>query len=325
MSEYILFIHGVATRFTREQPNYANKLIEEITKVIGNSNNLKTISLYWGDVDKKPENQLLAKLEDNQSCWQQLWFKKLRATTLLQFVGDAVAYISRKIGSEVVETLNQQMIESGLDRANAGERLHLVTHSWGTVILFDILFAARWTDEKIPGYESAMAIRKRFYGIEPCPEEGISLASIHTMGSPIALFSLLDAVQGEEQAKGESELTQNQARQSANLDITPKLQYLLDNLSKNLNGNKLPWRNYIHPGDPVAWPLNPLIYSLIDGLTKIVDMQDVLTRINFLESLMLPFSQTPLALMLDADTAHSKYWNSTQVAREIAKTIQQVS
>ena len=27
-----------------------------------------------------------------------------------------------------------------------GDRLHLVTHSWGTVILFDVMFAPRWDD-----------------------------------------------------------------------------------------------------------------------------------------------------------------------------------
>lgn len=333
--DYIIFIHGVATRFTCEQPNnYADKLFKKIENIINPHekiknrisppNNLKPIPLYWGNVNDKPQNQLRDKLKDKQSCWQQLWFKNLRETTLLQFVGDAAAYINRKNSSEVIEQLNQQMRDNGLDKARAGDRLHLVTHSWGTIILFDILFAERWNDENMPGYESAMAIRKRFYGIDPEPEKGVSLASIHTMGSPIAFFSLLDVVKGEEQAKGKMELTQNQARQSASLDITPQLQYLLNNLSKNLSGgNKLLWRNYIHPGDPVAWPLNPLIYSLVDGLSKIVDMQDILTNINWLESLMLPFSQTPLALVLDAESAHTKYWDNVQIAQEIAKIIQQ--
>ncbi|ARV62290.1 hypothetical protein BZZ01_29965 [Nostocales cyanobacterium HT-58-2] len=325
VTDYVLFIHGVNTRSEREQPDYADKLIYLIKKAVDKSYTIKTIPLYWGDLNKPVEQNLLHKLQNQDGCWEKLWFKEFRQTTLLQFAGDAASYISRTVGSNVVEHLNQQMIECGLDMAGSKDRLHLVTHSWGTVILFDVLFAERWNDQNIRGYKSVQEIRSRFYGVEPNLQQGIRLSSIHTMGSPIALFSLLDVVKGEEQSTGVQELTVTQARQRATHDITPKLEGLLKNLGKKLNGDKLPWRNYIHPGDPVAWPLNPLIYSLVDGLSEYVKVEDVLTQLEGFDYVSQLFSQTPLALLLNGGNAHGSYFTSTDVAQKIVESIKEAA
>lgn len=324
-TDYVLFIHGVNTRCDREKPDYADKLIYLIKNAVDKSYQLQPIPFYWGDINKEAEDKLLGKLQSQDSCWQKLWFQKFRQTALLQFAGDSVLYISRTVGSKVVEKLNEYMIDKGLDNAGSEDRLHLVTHSWGTVILFDILFAERWNDPNIQGYQSAQQIRSRFYGVEPNPQQGIRLSSIHTMGSPIALFSLMDAVKGERQAEGVPELTGIQARQSATHDITPNLEALLKNLCKKLNGNKLPWRNYIHPGDPVAWPLDPLIYSLVDGLSQCVNVEDVVTQLKGFDYLNLLFSQTPLALLLNGGNAHGSYYTSTHVADKIVQSIQEAA
>lgn len=321
-TDYIVFIHGVNTREQREQPTYANQLIKHINTFIGDSYNLKSIPLYWGDVNIESEQNLLSKVAHSDGCWDKLWFRKIRQNTILHFMGDAALYISRSVGSKIVEALRIQ-IELGLAGSSAGDRLHLVTHSWGTFILFDILFAARWDDTTIPGHESAMAIRRRFDGLEPNPNEGIRLASIHTLASPIAIFSLLDIVQGENQTFGMPELTQNQATQRASHDITPKLKQLVMNLTEKQNAKVLPWRNYIHPADPVAWPLDPLIYSLVGSLKRDIDIKDVISKLSFLESLIQPLSQTPIPMLLYGGQAHDSYLNSVQVAQEIVQTIQQ--
>ncbi|BAY45588.1 hypothetical protein SAMD00079811_31940 [Scytonema sp. HK-05] len=323
-TDYVLFIHGVNTRSQREKPDYADELFELITKYIDTGYELQKIPLYWGNVNKEGEDKLLCKLQSEDGCWQQLWFKQFRQTTLLQFAGDAASYISRTVGSKVVEKLNQDMLK-GLKNAGSQDRLHLVTHSWGTVILFDVLFAERWNDENIEGSKYVQEIRRHFYGVEPNAQEGIRVSSIHTMGSPIALFSLLDVVKGEKQAAGAAELTQSQARQRATHDITPNLEALLKNLGKKLNGNKLLWRNYIHPGDPVAWPLNPLIYSLVDGLSQSVNVEDVVTELNGFDYLNLLFSQTPLALLLNGGNAHGSYFTSTKVAQTIVESIEKAA
>ena len=319
-TDYILFIHGVNIRDRREQPTYADQLIGHIKRLNANSYNITPIPLYWGDVNIQSEQDLMSKVAHADGCFSQLWFQNTRKNAILHFMGDAALYISRSVGSKIVETLREQ-IEDKLKSQSQGDRLHLVTHSWGTFILFDILFAARWSDTTIPGHESAMAIRRCFDGLEPNPQEGIRLASIHTMASPIAIFSLLDIVKGENQALGFSELTQNQAEQRASHDITPKLKQFVANLSQKQDSNKLPWRNYLHPADPVAWPLDPLIYSLVDGLKQDIEIKDIITKLSFLESLMRPFNQTALPMLLYGGQAHESYLNSVQVAQEIVQTI----
>lgn len=324
-TDYVLFIHGVNTRSERENPEYADKLFDLIQENCDKSHELKSIPLYWGGVNKNAEEELLNKLKSQDDCWQKLWFKQFRETTLLQFAGDAALYISRTVGSKVVKKLYEDMKKKGLHNAGSQDRLHLVTHSWGTVILFDVLFAERWNDEKIEGHEYVRDIRSYFYGVEPHAKDGIRVSSIHTMGSPIALFSLLDVVKGEKQAAGVPELTENQARQYATHDITPNLKELLKNLCKILNENKLPklpWRNYIHPGDPVAWPLDPLMCSLIDGLSQCIDVKDVVTQLEGFDYLTQLISQTPLALLLNGGHAHGSYLTSTKVAQNIAQSIQ---
>jgi len=124
------------------------------------------------------------------------------------------------------------------------------------------------------------------------------------MGSPIALFSLLDV-------------------QESSHDLTPKLEDFLKSLSKKLQGKKLPWRNYIHPGDPVAWPLDPLLFRLLKGVENCVDIKDVVTHnADLSDFLTQPFSQTFLALLHGGD-AHGSYWTSQEVVKEITKTINQ--
>jgi hypothetical protein len=323
-TDYILFIHGVNTREQREQPTYADRLIGQIYRLIDDSYNLKPIPLYWGDVGIESEKDLMSKVIHADSCWHQLWFQNTRQNTILQFMGDAALYISRSVGSKIVEALRIQ-IEHGLEDAIKGDRLHLIPHSWGTFILFDILFAARWNDTNIPGHESAMAIRGYFYGLEPNPEEGIRISSIHTMASPIAIFSLLDIVRSENQVLGFPELTEKQAEQRATHDITPKLKQLVANLSEKEDSNKLPWRNYLHPADPIAWPLDPLIYSLVDGLKQDIEIKDIISKLTFVESLMQPFSKKALVMLLYGGQAHGSYFNSVQVAHEIVLTIRQTA
>jgi hypothetical protein len=321
-TDYILFIHGVNTRPQREKEGYADKLIENINSLIDDPKNLKPIPLYWGDVNIESEQKLMCNVKQNDECWRQLWFQKTRQTEILQFMGDAALYISRSVGSKIVQALRDDMIKNGFEKARQGDRLHLVSHSWGTFILFDILFAARWNDSNISGHESVMAIRGYFRGLEPNPEEGIRISSIHTMASPIAIFSLLDIVKGEDQAST-PELTEKQAEQRATHDITPKLEQLVDNLSKKEDSNKLPWRNYLHPADPIAWPLDPLMYTLVDGLKRKIEIEDIISKLNFLEYLMLPFSKTPLPMLLYGGQAHGSYFTSVQVAQQIVQTIQQ--
>ncbi|MGB7443724.1 MAG: hypothetical protein WA919_21890 [Coleofasciculaceae cyanobacterium] len=303
-TDYILFIHGVNTREKREKPTYADQLFGLIQERVSSSVQLKKVSLYWGDVNREAEEQLLESFRSDSKKWRKFWFKDFREQQILQFVGDAALYLSSHIGSKVVETLTNQTLKS-LEGFKPGDRLHLVTHSWGTVIFFDVLFASRWYNPEIPGHKSVQELHKAFHGIDPEPDQGICFSSIHTMGSPIALFSLISL-------SGQS-----------SRDFAPNLKKLLDMLYQARNGKELPWLNFSHPGDPVAWPLANLIPSLLDECQDYVAVEDILTsNADVSDFLTQPLSQTILALVHGGD-AHGSYWSSKEVADKIAQTINQ--
>lgn len=309
-THYILFVHGVNTREVREKPTYADNLFRRIQENISSegASKLKQVALYWGDVNVDAENQLLKTLRGS-SLWEKMWFRTFREQQLLQFAGDAALYISRYIGAKVVRRLKEQAVD-GLRGYQPNDRLHLVTHSWGTVILFDLLFANRWESQDVPGHDDVMAIRDVIYGLsggDRAPLKGIKIASINTMGSPIAIFSLTDVTPGRD---GDDSPSSH--------DITPQLQKLLNNLHNARNGEKLPWRNFIHPGDPIAYPLSELMTSLADGERRYLDIQDIITdEAGVFDFLTEPFSQTVLALVHGGD-AHGSYWKNEKVAQEIS-------
>jgi hypothetical protein len=107
-------------------------------------------------------------------------------------------------------------------------------------------------------------------------------------------------------------------------DITPRLGKLLDSLHLEL-GKKLPWYNFVHPGDPVAYPLEKLLPQLVDPQGQYIDLQDILTHSTSLAELLTePWSQTTFALLHGGET-HGSYWQSDQVAQQIAQAIARAS
>ena len=310
-TDYVLFIHGVSTRDEREQPEYAKDLIKGIES---QSIDFVDVVLYWGDVNEVAEKQLLERFKASP-LWDDMWVKSFRENQLLQFVGDAALYISRHVGYKVVKRLKEDAIKV-LQNARPGDSLHLVTHSWGTVILFDILFATRWDDPEVPGHEEVMKIRDCIFGLSgesDTSHEGIQLASIHTMGSPIAIFSLTSV-------NSDSKLPNSD---SSSHDITLRLQKLLESLSQAREGKKLPWRNYIHPGDPIAYPLKKLIEDLVDKEKKHIDFEDLMIQepklFDFIKN---PVNQSTFAL-LQGGKAHGSYWQNEQVIQEISQILQE--
>ncbi len=307
-TDYILFVHGVNTREAREKPEYADPLFDGIQKNLVNSGKiLKKIAFYWGNLPDlvKAEAELLKALRASP-FWQQMWFREFREKQILQFAGDAALYISRHVGAQLVKKLKADAL-TAIGTPNSDDRLHLVTHSWGTVIIFDILFAGRWDDPNAPGHDEVMALRDAIFGIpgkNPNPHQGIQLASIHTMGSPVAIFSLTDVTPVA--ASGH--------------DITPKLEQLLQSLYQQRQGT-LPWRNFLHPGDPIAYPLSELMSNLVGGNKQYLDIQDLITyEAGIFDFLTEPVSQTALALLHGGD-AHGSYWRSDRVAEEISKVL----
>lgn len=319
-TDYVLFIHGVNTRPTNERkPNFAGKLMKLIedceNKLKSSLHSLRMEPLDWYEVMQSAEKNLLESFQESRD-WDKLWFKDFRQTVILPFAGDAVLYTSRYIGSEVVKKLKTQAEKLFNPHYNPEEdRLHLVTHSWGTVIIFDILFAGRWDDPEIPGYQDVRDIRNMLFGVKPNPKNGIRIASLHTMGSPLALINLMN-IKGVEKQKDREKPPQ------FNHDITKNLRGLLENLYSACQ-QPLIWKNYAHPGDPIAYPLVPVLPNLLDGQSEFLHIEDkIVSGSGWSELAAQLVSDTPLALLINGLSAHDSYWYSTQVAEEIFKTIQ---
>jgi|GEM_PF-353489 hypothetical protein len=343
MTDYIVFIHGVNTRETRESPHYADSLFHLIQCEMGSSASLKSIPLYWGDANLLAEQKSLEMYKQSPT-WSQLYFRDIREKQLLQFTGDAALYISRNTGTLVVNTLRDQLSRGLAGYQPETDRLHLVTHSMGTVILFDLLFSSRWDTSQTNGYEGAEQLRDLFFGLPPHECEGIRLGSIATMGSPISIYSLM--------------MAPDQHLPTTH-DITDRLAEMLQALQNEL-GKRLPWQNFIHPADIIAYPLAELLPAMVDPQKRYLDVIDILTNreyasvsgsddlsdghklfSHFLGGIMNTVPLTgqnnalsalkkagelaeKLQMALLCGPAHGSYWASQQVAHDIAANLQAV-
>ncbi len=308
-TDYIIFIHGVNPREGHFQPTYADELFRLIQKASkSSSRTLKKVALYWADVNEEKEHEIL-KAHRESPIWKDFWFREFREKQILQFTSNVALYISRYAGSRVVDKLNKQVLAE-LSGYQPEDRLHLVTHSLGTFILFDILFAAHWDQQDVLGYTSVSAIRQAIYGVEPDWEKGIRLASISTMGSPIGLFSFMD-VDRSERLK-----VTTRSNVINSYYIPPRLQMLLERLQK-AQGRKLFWLNFAHPGDPMASPFIPLLLDMVDAKRRYLDIQDVILRSIDLSDLPMQPSNQALFTLLYSAVAHNSYWQSEEVAQKI--------
>ncbi|PZV13282.1 MAG: hypothetical protein DCF20_15605 [Pseudanabaena sp.] len=310
-TDYIVFIHGVNVRNEEAYSRQANEMFLNIKASINNpSRTVKPVILYWGNVGQSSTNNLLMELKASPQ-WKKFWFQDLRTTQFLPFVGDAALYLSRTVSKAIVEQLTEQALNQiglsleQLKEPPKGDRLHLVTHSWGTVVLFDILFSSRWEEDAVsPQIRQLIEnMRRGFFGVGTDLEKefGIPLASIHTMGSPIALFNLVN-IQG-----GNS------------FNLTPKLKEFLEKLQVKLK-KPLPWKNYAHPGDPIAYPLKGVIPLFLDLAEdqNIVSVEDVISPSSWIGRL---FGRSILPV-INGGKAHGSYWTERKVAKMIGKVIQ---
>jgi hypothetical protein len=315
-TDYILFVHGVNNRSEEAFRQQALQIFERIQANISpnSSRTLKPVVLFWGNVSQTSIEVLFKGLNDAPS-WKQFWFQNLRNQQVIPFVGDAALYLSRTVSTQIIQQMTQQALDQmrlSLEALQAKspvqgdfshDRLHLVTHSWGTVILFDILFASRWEDSQLPAEtrQAVQNIRSSFFGVgnPAIQDRGIPIASIHTMGSPIALFNLINASGGK------------------SFDLTPNLKTLLASLYATTN-KPLPWFNYAHPGDPIAYPLEGIMPLTLDEAIQYVRIQDIISPTSFWEK---PLSQTVIPLLFGGD-AHSSYWKTDSVAKTIGGVIQ---
>jgi hypothetical protein len=81
---------------------------------------------------------------------------------------------------------------------------------------------------------------------------------------------------------------------------------------------KIPWYNFVHPGDLVAYPISALMSNMLGPSSNYLSIQDFLVTDagpQFLEGV------DPIAILRAGD-AHQSYWKSHLVAEQIARSIQ---
>jgi hypothetical protein len=273
---------------------------------------MRTVSLYWGDVNKDEEEKLLENLKLS-SVWEKLSFQGFRSHQLLQFVGDAALYISRAVGRKIVDTLLYQLRDGLTDFQSDTDHIHLITHSMGTIILFDLLFSSRWDAQNTDGFQGVEDLRQQFFrGSTP-------IRSIHTMGSPLGLFSLMT-------------LTDTPLPHTH--EITPRLSAYLQALYSKLEA-PFPWRNYLHAMDIVATSIEKVLPDTL-GISdeSCLEVRDIITQESgILDKLFSRLSETmslkefegeveEIQLAIFGGSAHSSYWSNPLVASTIVQTIE---
>lgn len=302
-TDYVLFVHGVKHRQPDEFNRTTQELLQNVQRAIGsNGRTIKPIVVFWGDLNVQPQAALKQGLQASPQ-WRNLWLADFRTKEVIEFAGDVALYLSRHVGAQVVQRF-QQMALPVLQGAQPGDRLHIVTHSLGSVILFDLLFAARWDDPSLDKdastrqtRQTVAQLRNTLFGLGQEPNQGLSISSVHTLGSPIALFSLL-SVTGD-----------------STHDFTKDLRAMLQTLYHQRGKKALPWYNYLHPGDPIAYPLQGLMPRLMGNAQLYVHLRDVIT-----EHRGLPITWGRLPLLWGGD-AHSGYWKSSTVVKTLAEAL----
>jgi hypothetical protein len=335
MTDHVFFIHGVNVEQPTtipplpptappppHNPTYSNTLKQLITDQASKSSQellpIKFLPLYWYHITK-PQEQNLSGLLGTSKAWKNMWFRDLRQTFLLHFAGDAALYLSQHIAAQAIESMFNQIIayEQNNPLSN-DDNIHIVSHSWGTVILFDILFGARWDDtlatnscynndpSMTTAIEKVAQIRNKFYGMGKDKDVGIEISGINTMGSPLAFYSLLLSNVGSLH------------------DISGNLKTFLSIMDSRRKSKGLPtlkWENFIHRGDLIAYPLENVLPNLLDGSALFINIKDTITVPDDLWQNIWKFTNQNImtaAIVTAFDGAHNSYWKSDLVAGNIA-------
>jgi hypothetical protein len=302
MTNHVCYIHGVNVR----DPAYAEQLDQELKKTF--SGPLVTAAVYWGDVSDAAEQRLLQEWKKSD-VWDHMWFPEFRASMMLQLIGDGALYVSPSFGSSIVRRITQTLHDAFSER-QPGDVIHLVTHSWGAVIVLDVLFADRWLEKNVPGHDDVQALRDSLFGMGTKKKDGLRLASITTMGSPMSLFSLMDGDFADHPGDAHS--------------ISDAMRNYCSTLYKE-TGTPLNWFNFVHPGDAFAYPNSGLLKTLLRDDAHTVNATDALVDLGAVAKLAGATLGKTDAAVVGAASAHNGYWNTPSVIDAVVKSITQTA
>lgn len=289
----VFFIHGVATR----QDGYADELIE---KIRGEFHQRRQPYPYfycsrWGGVlDNTPQlwNCVQQDLRDFQTkheidIGEVFQYIQYREFCIDKFFGDLFTYLNSDYGWEIRKIIALQLLEF-LKKHPDQDELHIVAHSLGGVILWDILFS-----DKFKPNDPAFYIRSVIKGLSNSKgTHQVGLGSITTMGTPLLLFNLM-------------------------LGISPKMLKLF---ASKYTGKPLGWVNIIHASDVLAYPIRASFN--IDSENGIFLRDKFIASHNLWKKVSQPLGGLAgLSMAKGLESAHKSYWSRSRVARLVTANI----
>jgi hypothetical protein len=286
----IFFIHGVATRNVQ----YADALQKSLKQASQKLNQPAPIfyASFWGnalsDMQKvwnyiDQDLQILKRENPQIEIKDSLRYRSFREDFLSQFAGDLFTYLNPQRGLQIRQTLAQQLIEFLKENPTENE-LHIICHSLGTVILWDILFSDRFTNN-----DPAHTIRRIIRHLSENPtRRTVNLKTITTMGSPILFLNTMLAVNPQS----------------------------VKDFSKKQGNSGLKWLNLIDPSDLIAYPLKSSFELTPTDNLKVQDIY-VETDINMVAMAARSLGQDMASMALEAGKAHEGYFHSPRVAELI--------
>lgn len=289
----VFFLHGVATK----NADYAKPL----QKLLRNEFNRRKQPLphfyagFWGNVFKQTgqmwnwihhDLQALKASNPQADTHDVFRYQEMRENFISQFFGDALTYFNPERGFDIRDTIADQLYKF-LKYHSQETELHIVSHSLGTVILWDALFSDRFADD-----DPAYTIRSLIAPSAQSLPRKAHLKSITTMGSPILFFNMM-------------------------LDVTPKQ---IRTFLARYNAEPFRWLNILHASDIIAYPLQSSLN--IENIPNLFFRDRYIwADANIAEKTARTFGQTHAAMAVGVSDAHGSYWQSRGTARFIASNL----
>ncbi|BAY99193.1 hypothetical protein NIES37_31720 [Tolypothrix tenuis PCC 7101] len=219
--------------------------------------------------------------------------QEIRREFISDFVGDAFTYLNPERGAKIREAIAGHL-EDFVNNHPEDKDLHIVAHSMGTVILWDILFS----DKFQPG-DAAFKFRSLIL-------ETVKIKSIITMGSPIVLFNMM-------------------------LDINPEH---VNKFALLFHQQPIRWTNIIHSSDLIAYPISSSLkingVSNLSVQDKFIstganDLEKTVRGLAEFPAIEAASKVNPkinqafslAAIASGAGDGHTNYWKCTQTAKII--------
>lgn len=188
----IFFIHGVAeakVKFARPLEHLIKEdlLQRGINPPYFHSGFYADILNNKGKISNFIHQDLQLAKQENPNINPQDIFRgqEIREEFISDFVGDAFTYLNPERGAKIRESIAGHLEEFILHHPEEKE-LHIIAHSMGTVILWDILFSQKFNHDDA-AYKIRYLIKKE-----------VQLKSIFTLGSPILLFNMILDIKPEQ-------------------------------------------------------------------------------------------------------------------------------